>query len=64
MDRDTADLVAALCTQAAMIREDVVDSALTIGGTKSKERTRRLHELSRAVERMRSLIDAALALES
>jgi len=63
MDTHTADLIATLCAQTAMIMEDVVDSALTIGSVESDERTRRLHELTRGIDRMRSLIDAALALE-
>ncbi len=64
MDRDTTDLVAALCTQAAMIMEDVGYGALTIGSADPDERMHRLHDLSRATDRIRSLIDAALALES
>jgi hypothetical protein len=39
MDQDTANLIAALCTRAAMIMEDNVDNMLTMSQVDRVERT-------------------------
>lgn len=64
MDQDTAALISQLCTRAGMIMEDVVDSALTMGHAEPAERTKQLHNLKHATDRISKLIDAALALDS
>jgi hypothetical protein len=64
MDQDTANLIAALCTQAGMIMEDIVDEALTMGRIGAAERTGRLQQLKRASDKIGTLVDAALALDA
>ena len=64
MDQDTANLIAALCTQAGMIMEDIVDEALTMGRSGAAERTGRLQQLKRASDKIGTLVDAALALDA
>ena len=64
MDQDTAHLIAALCTRAGMIMEDIVDDALTVGRGNSGERTARLQQLKRASDKIGKLVDAALALDT
>ena len=58
------DLVPQLCTQAAMIMEDILESALMINGVRTPERTRQLEDLQQAAVRIGKLIDAAVALDS
>ena len=64
MDQDTANLIAALCTQAGMIMEDIIDEALTMGRIGAAERTARLQQLKRASDKIGTLVDAALALDA
>jgi len=64
MDQDTANLIAALCTQAGMIMEDIIDEALTMGRIGAAERTGRLQQLKRASDKIGTLVDAALALDA
>ena len=64
MDQDTANLIATLCTRVAMIMEDIIDDALTMGRTGAAERTDRLQQLKRASEKIGILVDAALALDA
>ncbi len=64
MDEDTAELINMLCTRVVMIMEDVSDLALTIGGSDSAERTKRLQRLGHAVDQMSLLIRAAVALHT
>jgi len=64
MDQDTANLIAALCSRAGMIMEDVVDDALSMGRFNAAERTARLQQLKRASDKIGTLVDAALALDA
>jgi hypothetical protein len=63
MDQDTAALISQLCTRAGMIMEEVVDSALTISHAEPAERTKHLHNLKHATDRINKLINAAMALD-
>jgi hypothetical protein len=64
MDQDTANLIAALCTRAGMIMEDVVDDALTMGRLDAADRTGRLQQLKRASDTIAALVRAALAVDA
>lgn len=64
MANDPEDLIPQLCAQAAMIMEDVLDSALMIQGARTPERSQQLEHLKQAAVRITKLIDAALALDS
>jgi hypothetical protein len=63
MDDETAELIAALCTRAGMIMEDVSDLALTIRSTDREERSSRLARLKEASLQITALVDAAIALD-
>lgn len=63
MNDDAQDQIAQLGTEIAMIMEDVIDSALTLGAAEREQRRGRLEELRRAATRIASLIDEAIALE-
>jgi hypothetical protein len=64
MANDPEDLVPQLCTQAAMIMEDVLDSALMIKGARTPARSQQLEVLRDAAARISKLIDAAIALDA
>ena len=64
MDQDIANLIAALCSRAGMIMEDVVDDALSMGRFNAAERPARLQQLKRASDKIGTLVDAALALDA
>lgn len=63
MDEDTDDLIAQLCTRAAMIMEDISELALTLGKADADHRSEALRQLERASNRISHLVQAALALE-
>jgi hypothetical protein len=64
MDKETAELIAALCAEAGMVMKDAVENALTMGQATSADRLERLHQLKRSAERISALVGEALAAAS
>ena len=62
MDKDTSELIAALCTRIGMIMEDTSVVALTVGGLTGKERNDAVAVLEAAAERISALVATVTAL--
>lgn len=62
MDEDCRDLIVTLCTQVGMIMEDTSDLALTARGVTDDDLADRIDEIDVAIQRMRVLIVAAIAI--
>ncbi len=63
MDKDTAGLIAELCTRIGMIMEDASLAALTISGMNDQDRKTALAAIELAAARLSALIAAAKALD-
>lgn len=62
MHKDQRDLIIQLCTQVGMEMEDVVTSALTIGGLEDKALVQAINRLEARSARIATLIAAAKTL--